>query len=129
MSAHHYFRDFAYCDSGMVPWLLVTGLVCAAKLPLSKLGDDRIAKFPCSGEINNTVADAPAALVRIQERYQSEALEVDLVDGVSMSFPEWRFNVRMSNTEPVVRLNVESRADEALMQDKTQEILSLLAGN
>jgi phosphomannomutase len=127
MSAHHYFRDFAYCDSGMIPWLLVAGLMSASGKPLSALIDERAAKFPCSGEINTRVADPNALLEAIQARYAAEALEVDFTDGLSMAFSEWRFNVRMSNTEPVVRLNVESRGDIALMQQKRDELMAMVA--
>lgn len=124
MSAHHYFRDFAYCDSGMIPWLLVAGLISASGKPLSALVRERMQKFPCSGEINNRVADPAALLKSIEARYASSAVAVDHTDGLSMSFERWRFNVRMSNTEPVVRLNVESRGDEQLMQQKTDELLA-----
>jgi len=125
MSAHHYFRDFAYCDSGMIPWLLVTELMSRSGKPLSALMAERMAAFPASGEINRTVSDAAALLARVESLYQSQALHTDYTDGLSMEFEQWRFNLRMSNTEPVVRLNVESRADEALMRSKTQELLVL----
>lgn len=126
MSAHHYFRDFAYCDSGMIPWLLVVELLSRSGKTLSQLVDDRMQAFPCSGEINSTVADPKALLAEIESRYSSLAVAVDHTDGLSMSFDQWRFNVRMSNTEPVVRLNVESRGDESLMNEKTQELLSII---
>ena len=126
MSAHHYFRDFAYCDSGMIPWLLVTGLVCASGAPLSQLVAARMAKYPCSGEINRTIAEPVAVLAKVEEVYASDAESVGHVDGLSMSMGDWRFNLRMSNTEPVVRLNVESRGDTALMQAKTAELLALI---
>jgi phosphomannomutase len=126
MSAHHYFRDFAYCDSGMIPWLLVVGLLSAGSLSLSEMIDDRIQRYPCSGEINNTVADAELVIQQIEQKYKADALQVDYTDGLSMSFADWRFNVRMSNTEPVVRLNVESRGDQALMEARTKEILALI---
>lgn len=126
MSAHHYFRDFAYCDSGMIPWLLVAGLISASGQSLSAMVADRIAAFPCSGEINRTIEDPAAALAAMEDRFKSEAIEVDYTDGLSMSFDNWRFNLRMSNTEPVVRLNVESRADMKLMAAKTSEILAML---
>jgi phosphomannomutase len=123
MSAHHYFRDFAYCDSGMIPWLLVCELICRTGKTLSQLVSERMAAFPASGEINRTVAD-PAALLRsVEDNYAPDAVCVDHTDGLSMEFDSWRFNLRMSNTEPVVRLNVESRADPSLMQEKTQELL------
>jgi len=127
MSAHHYFRDFAYCDSGMIPWLLVTGLICSRGQPLSALVGERVAAFPCSGEINRSVDDAAAVLARAEAAYAAQG-EVDHTDGVSVDCGAWRFNLRMSNTEPVVRLNVESRGDVALMQAKTAELLALIGG-
>jgi phosphomannomutase len=126
MSAHHYFRDFAYCDSGMIPWLLVTGLMAEYGQPLSAMVAERMAAFPCSGEINRTIADPAAVLALAESTYGDEALIVEHVDGLSMSFADWRFNLRMSNTEPVVRLNVESRADPSLMEAKTAELLALM---
>lgn len=126
MSAHHYFRDFAYCDSGMIPWLLVTGLVCAAGKGLSTLVSERVAAYPCSGEINRTIGDPAAVLTRVEGVYRGQAISIEYVDGLSMAFANWRFNLRMSNTEPVVRLNVESRGDAALMQAKTRELLGLI---
>ncbi len=126
MSAHHYFRDFAYCDSGMIPWLLVTGLVCAAGKGLSTLVSERVAAYPCSGEINRTIGDPTAVLTRVEAVYRGQAIAIEYVDGLSMAFANWRFNLRMSNTEPVVRLNVESRGDAALMQAKTRELLGLI---
>lgn len=126
MSAHHYFRDFAYCDSGMIPWLLVVALISESGKPLSQWLDERMRLFPASGEINRTIADPAAVLAKIQQHYQADALSVDFTDGLSMEFAQWRFNLRCSNTEPLVRLNVESRGDEALMQTKTAELLDLL---
>lgn len=126
MSAHHYFRDFAYCDSGMIPWLLVAGLICQSGQPLSELVAKRVAAFPCSGEINRTIEDPAHVLSKVEEVYAGEAESIEHVDGLSMSMGEWRFNLRMSNTEPVVRLNVESRADHALMEIKTAELLALI---
>ena len=126
MSAHHYFRDFAYCDSGMIPWLLVAELVSRTGKTLSELVAERMALFPASGEINRQLADPKAALDMLHDRYAEQALAVDDVDGYSFEFTEWRFNIRMSNTEPVIRLNVESRGDTALMEAKTAEILALL---
>ncbi|GMG88609.1 phosphomannomutase [Biformimicrobium ophioploci] len=128
MSAHHYFRDFAYCDSGMIPWLLVAELVCRSGKPLSELVSERMAAFPCSGEINSRVADAAALLEKAEQVYGSDALKVEKVDGLSVEYAEWRFNLRMSNTEPVVRLNVESRGDEQLMREKTEELMALIRG-
>ncbi len=126
MSAHHYFRDFAYCDSGMIPWLLVAGLIASRKQPLSSMVAERIAAYPCSGEINRTIENPAKVLARVEATYADEALSVDHIDGLSMTFTGWRFNLRMSNTEPVVRLNVESRGDQALMGAKTVELLGLL---
>ena len=126
MSAHHYFRDFAYCDSGMIPWLLVVELMCRQKKLLSDLVGERMKKFPASGEINRTLNDPAASILAVEETYASGALDVDYTDGLSVEFAEWRFNLRMSNTEPVVRLNVESRGDYALMEEKTEELLRFL---
>jgi len=126
MSAHHYFRDFFYCDSGMIPWLLIAELVCLRKQPLSSLVKERIAAYPSSGEINNTIADPKAAIARVFTFYQQQAQVIDKTDGISMEFGNWRFNLRSSNTEPVVRLNVESKGDVALMQEKTEQVLALL---
>jgi len=126
MSAHHYFREFSYADSGMVPWLLVAELLSTSGKSLSELVGARQAKFPTSGEINRQVADANHALETLHDRYARDALAVDDVDGYCFEFADWRFNIRMSNTEPVVRLNVESRADQALMEAKTAEILTVL---
>jgi phosphomannomutase len=113
MSAHHYFRDFAYCDSGMIPWLLVAELLCARGQPLSALVEERMAAYPCSGELNYRVADAGASIEAVRAHYaRSEpAPALDLTDGLSMEFADWRFNLRSSNTEPLLRLNVESRGD------------------
>jgi phosphomannomutase len=126
MSAHHYFRRFAYCDSGMIPWLLVAQLVSETGLPLSRLVGERMRLFPVSGELNYRVPDAKRAIASIETHYGAEALEVDRTDGISFEFPEWRFNLRSSNTEPLLRLNVEARASEALMREKTEELLGLL---
>ncbi|AQZ95297.1 phosphomannomutase CpsG [Halopseudomonas phragmitis] len=126
MSAHHYFRDFAYCDSGMIPWLLVAELMCRKGKPLSALVDERIAAYPSSGEINLKVSDAPAVLREIERQFAAGAEDVDYTDGVSVAFADWRFNLRASNTEPVIRLNVESRADQALMEAKTEALLAAI---
>ena len=126
MSAHHYFRDFAYCDSGMIPWLLVAELLCLKNTSLKSRVADRQAAFPASGEINRKLSNAAEAIACIRARYEPDALKVDTTDGISIEYPEWRFNLRTSNTEPVVRLNVESKADITLMNDKTAELLNLL---
>jgi phosphomannomutase len=128
MSAHHYFRTFSYADSGMIPWLLVTEIMSRRKATLSKLVGERMRAFPASGEINRKVKDAPAVIARVETEYTPHAIAVDRTDGLSCEFPAWRFNLRSSNTEPLLRLNVESRGDEALMRAKTAELLALLGG-
>jgi phosphomannomutase/phosphomannomutase/phosphoglucomutase len=130
MSAHHYFRDFAYADSGMIPWLIVLQVMSETGKTLSELVGERMRKFPASGEINRKLAPekggAKAVLARAEAAYKATAISVDYTDGLSMEFDTWRFNLRASNTEPLVRLNVESRGDTALMQAKTQELLALM---
>jgi len=126
MSAHHYFRDFAYCDSGMIPWLLVVEMMCRERKLLSELVSERMARFPASGEINRVLTNPKAVIAAVEKKYTVDSLHVDWTDGLSIEFPDWRFNLRMSNTEPVVRLNVESRGNQALMEAKTQELLNFL---
>ncbi|HRH76574.1 MAG TPA: phosphomannomutase [Cellvibrionaceae bacterium] len=126
MSAHHYFKTFAYCDNGTIPWLLVLELMQQKNLPLSALVEERIRKFPCSGEINRTVRNTQEMLARVEAHFAPEAVLIERVDGLSMAFEHWRFNMRSSSTEPLARLNVESRGDEALMRAKTQELLALM---
>ena len=126
MSAHHYFRDFAYCDSGMIPWLLVLAVMGETGKTLSELVGERQRLFPVSGEINRKISDAPAVATRVQQHYASQALNIDFTDGLSMEFAQWRLNLRSSNTEPLVRLNVEARGSEALMREKTAEVLRLM---
>ena len=126
MSAHHYFRDFAYCDNGNIPWLLVTELMSRRGAKLSELVSDRVAKFPCSGERNNTVGDAKTIIAKIEEFYTPDAKAIEKVDGLSMTMDGWRFNIRSSSTEPVMRLNIESKGDIALMEAKTEELLGLV---
>ncbi|PWQ95809.1 phosphomannomutase CpsG [Leucothrix pacifica] len=126
MSAHHYFRDFAYCDSGMIPWLLVAELLCVTGKSLSGLVGERVAAYPCSGEINFKVKDTQASIEVVKENFVSDALDIDKTDGLSMAFANWRFNLRGSNTEPVLRLNVESRNDASLMQQKTHLISKII---
>jgi len=126
MSAHHYFRDFAYCDSGMIPWLLIAGLMSQKEQPLSAMLYERMALYPASGEINRRLDDPLAAIARAQKVYGPQAHSIDETDGISMELDGWRFNLRCSNTEPVLRLNVESRGDVDLMQKKTAELLALI---
>lgn len=128
MSAHHYFRDFFYCDSGMIPWLLVASELSKEDRPFSALIAERIQRYPVSGEINRRLDDADAALARIEATYAPKAQVIDRTDGLGMEFENWRFNVRKSNTEPLLRLNVESRGDRALMEAKTEELLALIDG-
>ncbi|AGS39304.1 phosphomannomutase/phosphoglucomutase [Cycloclasticus zancles] len=126
MSAHHYFKDFAYCDSGMIPWLLIIGLLSTKNKKLSELVAERIAAFPSSGEINSQLIDPDASIKRVLEAFKAQANKIDETDGIGLEFDNWRFNLRQSNTEPVVRLNVESRGDIALMEEKTKKILQIL---
>jgi phosphomannomutase len=126
MSAHHYFRDFAYCDSGMIPWLLVAELVCVKQQTLSSLVSERISAYPSPGEINSIVKDADKVIAAILEKYQASALSIDRTDGISLAFSNWRFNLRKSNTEPLLRLNLETKGDKQLMEVKTNELLTLI---
>jgi phosphomannomutase len=127
MSAHHYFRPFAYCDSGMIPWLVMAQVLAETGQPLSALVGERMRLFPSSGEINSRIPDVPGAIRAVEERYRNVARSVDYTDGLSLEFEAWRVNVRGSNTEPLIRLNLESRGDEALMREKTEEVLGFLA--
>ncbi|MBN8793545.1 MAG: phosphomannomutase [Stenotrophomonas nitritireducens] len=127
MSAHHYFREFAYADSGMIPWLLIAQLVSSSGLSLAELVEDRMAAYPCSGEINFKVADAKAAVERVMQHFAAQSPALDHTDGISADFGDWRFNLRSSNTEPLLRLNVETRGDAALLQARTDEISTLLS--
>jgi phosphomannomutase len=126
MSAHHYFREFAYCDSGMIPWLLIAELLSQRNQPLSALVDARMQAFPCSGEINFRVADAPAKIEEIRATYADQQPAVDETDGLSLEFADWRFNLRSSNTEPLLRLNVETRGDAELLARRTGELRALI---
>jgi phosphomannomutase len=126
MSAHHYFRRFAYCDSGMIPWLVVAQILSESGRSLSSLVGERIGRFPVSGELNYRIPDAKAAISVFEQRYAAQAVGVDRTDGLSFEFPEWRFNLRTSNTEPLIRLNVEARGSVQLMHAKTAELLDLL---
>jgi len=128
MSAHHYFRDFFYCDSGMIPWLLVAELIGRSGRSLADLVRDRIAAFPCSGEINYRVEDAPAVIRRVVGQFRPAALAIDETDGVSLEFADWRFNLRSSNTEPLLRLNVETRGESAAVAERVGAIEALIRG-
>ncbi|WP_108651702.1 phosphohexomutase domain-containing protein [Dongshaea marina] len=126
MSAHHYFRDFYYCDSGMIPWLMIAELISLRRQPLSELLSRQITSYPVSGEINQRLHDSRAAMENIIKNYQPQALSLKQTDGITAEFSDWRFNLRVSNTEPLVRLNVETRSDPALLKHKTREIMELL---
>lgn len=130
MSAHHYFRDFAYCDSGMIPWLLAVVVLSDTKQSLSSLVEDMISKFPCSGEINFKVADTQTTIQKLFDHYAPQNPAIDQTDGVSLDFGSWRFNVRASNTEPLLRLNIESRRDQnpKSIQTYVDEVTQLIEG-
>ncbi|HGM5514881.1 phosphomannomutase [Stenotrophomonas maltophilia] len=129
MSAHHYFREFAYCDSGMIPWLLIAQLVSSTGKSLGELVADRMQAFPCSGEINFRVDDAKATIARVLAHFQKDTPALDHTDGVSAEFPQWRFNLRSSNTEPLLRLNIETRGDATLLAQRTEELTALIGGS
>ncbi len=123
MSAHHYFRDNFYSDSGMIPFFLVMQLISEENKSLSRLVDEMMKNYPCSGEINSTINKPAEKLNQIEKLYDGKK---EYTDGLSVEFDKWRFNLRMSNTEPIIRLNVESRGDEELMNEKTAELLNLI---
>jgi len=129
MSAHHYFRDFAYCDSGMIPWLLVAELLCVKKQTISSMVKERIAKYPSSGEINFKVNNAKETINTIESHSWGEPFEIKRIDGIDMIFAEWRLNIRSSNTEPVIRLNIETLSNEKLLNDKLKEVVNLITLN
>ena len=124
MSAHHYFRDNYYSDSGMIPFLLILELMSLENKPFSELVNEMISEYPCSGEINTSIENPAAKVEEIKARYKDG--KTDYTDGVSVEYNNWRFNVRMSNTEPLIRLNVETKGDHKLMEEKTQELLNLI---
>ena len=126
MSAHHYFRDFAYCDSGMIPWLLIAELISLKGKSLGDLVKDRVSAYPSSGEINFTVKDANSSISSVLENFESQPKVLDEMDGYSLAFDNWRFNLRKSNTEPLVRLNIESRGPIINLESKVKEISELL---
>ena len=129
MSAHHYFRDFAYCDSGMIPWLLIAELMSKTGKKLSELVAERMQVYPCSGELNYTVNNLPNVLDAIMQHFQPQSPQLDTTDGISLDFGDWRMNIRASNTEPLLRLNVESKANPALVEQKVTEIERLIKAN
>lgn len=129
MSAHHYFKSFYYCDSGMIPWLLISAYMSKRKISLGNLINDIIDKYPASGEINMDLSHPDKAIEKVVEYYKDSAKEITYLDGVSVELDDWRFNLRSSNTEPVVRLNVEARGNKKLLNDKTEEVISLLTSS
>ena len=128
MSAHHYFRDFAYCDSGMIPWLLVAELVSKSGISLADLVEERFTSFPSSGETNFYVENVQEAIDRVLTAYQAKAVSFDNTDGVSLAFTNWRLNLRGSNTEPLLRLNIEGRGDAKLIKAKVTNIARIIGG-
>jgi phosphomannomutase len=126
MSAHHYFRENSYSDSGMIPFLLVLQLVSEEQKKFSELVGEMIKNYPCSGEINSTINNPAAKIKEIEKKYSDG--KIDELDGLSVEYNDWRFNLRMSNTEPIIRLNVESRNSEKLIKKKTKELLKLIRG-
>jgi phosphomannomutase len=126
MSAHHYFREFGYCDSGMIPWLLLSEMISTQNRSFAEMVDERIERYPVSGEINTTVADPAMVIKKVEAHYAELPHQIDRTDGLSMDFGEWRFNLRASNTEPLLRMNVETRGNHALMERRRDEILDLI---
>jgi phosphomannomutase len=126
MSAHHYFREFAYCDSGMIPWLLVTELLSVTSMKLSEMVSERIVAYPSSGEINYRVINSAAIIKEVEDKYAQNAVVVDKTDGLSIEMADWRLNIRTSNTEPVLRLNIETRARPELVAEKVAELENII---
>lgn len=129
MSAHHYFRDYYYCDSGMIPWLLIVQLLKTTGQPLSALVTAMQERFPCSDELNFRVASIEKVMQAFKEKYQDQALAVDTIDGLSFDLGTWRFNVRASNTEPLLRVNLETRGDKDLLKTCTADVVALVEAN
>ena len=125
-SAHHFFRDFSYCDSGMIPWLIVTQIMSEKGKHLGELVEEMEKEFPCSGEINLTVKNSDFILEKVKEKYGKNASRVDLIDGVGIEYDRWRFNLRPSNTEPLIRFNMETKGDRKLLEEKKKEIMDFI---
>lgn len=125
-SAHHFFRDFSYCDSGMIPWLIVAEIMSEKGKHLGELVEEMEEEFPCSGEINLTVKNSDFILEQVKEKYGKGASRVDLIDGVGIEYDNWRFNLRPSNTEPLIRFNMETKGDRKLLEDKKKEIMDFI---
>ena len=126
MSAHHYFREFAYCDSGMIPWLLIIELMGRKEKKLSELVKDRQQKFPSSGEINFTIKNPEKMIEKVLKYFQDQYLFYDYFDGLSVVFEDWRFNLRISNTEPLVRLNIETKKNLNLLNNRIKKLTKIL---
>lgn len=126
MSAHYYFRDFAYCDSGMVPWILFLELLSLSGEKLSSLVAQNQEAYPCSGEINYKVNDTGQVLNIAEEYFKKQNAKIDHLDGLSVEFSDWRFNLRGSNTEPLIRLNLETRGKNISIPEKLAEIESVI---
>lgn len=125
-SAHHFFREFSYCDSGMIPWLIVAQIMSEKGKHLGELVAEMEEEFPCSGEINLTVKNSDFILEKVKEKYGKDARRVDLIDGVGIEYEDWRFNLRPSNTEPLIRFNMETRGDRKLLEEKKKEIMDFI---
>lgn len=125
-SAHHFFREFSYCDSGMIPWLIVAQIMSEKGKHLGELVSEMEEEFPCSGEINLTVKNSDFILEKVKEKYGKDARRVDLIDGVGIEYEDWRFNLRPSNTEPLIRFNMETRGDRKLLEEKKKEIMDFI---
>ena len=125
-SAHHFFREFSYCDSGMIPWLIVTQLMSIKGKHLGELVSEMEKEFPCSGEINLPAENVQAVLEAVKNKYKDTAERVDLIDGIGMDFADWRFNLRPSNTEPLILFNMETRGDRKLLEEKSKEVMDLV---
>ena len=126
MSAHHFFRDFSYCDSGMIPWLIVAQLVSETGISLADMVSHMEEEFPCSGEINLPASDTKKVLAAVRDKYAKDAVSVETIDGIGINFENWRFNLRPSNTEPLIRFNLETRGDRKLMEEKRDEIVAFV---
>ena len=125
-SAHHFFRDFSYCDSGMIPWLIVAEIMSEKGKHLGELVEEMEEEFPCSGEINLTVKNSDFILEQVKEKYGKGASRVDLIDGVGIEYDNWRFNLRPSNTEPLIRFNMETKGDRKLLGEKKKEVMDFI---
>lgn len=125
-SAHHFFRDFSYCDSGMIPWLIVAQVMSEKGKHLGELVSEMEKEYPCSGEINLTIKDGAAVIEKVKEKYEKTAARIDLTDGIGVEFNNWRFNLRPSNTEPLIRFNMETKGDRALLEEKKKEVMDFI---